>query len=194
MPENYAYAQDHPLHTLTFTHAAHIAHVFEIQRDYFLMPENYASCRSVLVARFGELMRKVRPPLPAHCSSAAVVFKASCAHTCMLAGACSLGSQAVHSLTHTLSHTHTCFCESDYAITTHTHSFSHTHHPPDVEPLQLQGPGVAPRVHAGRHPGQQAALHNRQPGVCVGGGPCVSMCVLRGQVDAPGHTRSLPTH
>lgn len=28
-------------------------------RDFFLMPENYSGCRSTLVARFGELMRKV---------------------------------------------------------------------------------------------------------------------------------------
>jgi U4/U6.U5 tri-snRNP-associated protein 2 len=28
-------------------------------RDFFLMPANYAGCRSLLVARFGELIRKL---------------------------------------------------------------------------------------------------------------------------------------
>ncbi len=31
-------------------------------RNYFLLPENYASCRSVLVQRFGELLRKACNP------------------------------------------------------------------------------------------------------------------------------------
>jgi len=31
-------------------------------RDYFLVPANYASCRSQLVQRFGELMRKLWNP------------------------------------------------------------------------------------------------------------------------------------
>lgn len=28
-------------------------------RDFFLIPDNYKSCKSVLVARFGELLRKI---------------------------------------------------------------------------------------------------------------------------------------
>lgn len=31
-------------------------------RNYFLLPENYASCKSVLVQRFGELLRKACNP------------------------------------------------------------------------------------------------------------------------------------
>ena len=31
-------------------------------RDFFLVPANYASCRSQLVQRFGELMRKLWNP------------------------------------------------------------------------------------------------------------------------------------
>ena len=31
-------------------------------RNFFLLPENYASCRSVLVQRFGELLRKACNP------------------------------------------------------------------------------------------------------------------------------------
>ena len=31
-------------------------------RNFFLLPENYASCRSQLVQRFGELLRKTCNP------------------------------------------------------------------------------------------------------------------------------------
>lgn len=31
-------------------------------RNFFLLPENYASCRSVLVQRFGALLRKTWNP------------------------------------------------------------------------------------------------------------------------------------
>lgn len=31
-------------------------------RDFFLIPANYAACRSVLVQRFGELVRKIWHP------------------------------------------------------------------------------------------------------------------------------------
>jgi U4/U6.U5 tri-snRNP-associated protein 2 len=31
-------------------------------RDFFLVPSNYAGCRSQLVQRFGELMRKIWNP------------------------------------------------------------------------------------------------------------------------------------
>lgn len=31
-------------------------------RDFFLMPSNYADCRSLLVQHFGELLRKVWNP------------------------------------------------------------------------------------------------------------------------------------
>jgi U4/U6.U5 tri-snRNP-associated protein 2 len=31
-------------------------------RNFFLIPENYSSCRSLLVTRFGELIRKMWNP------------------------------------------------------------------------------------------------------------------------------------
>jgi hypothetical protein len=37
-------------------------HLLPCHRDYFLIPDNYASCKSLLVQRFGELMRKIWNP------------------------------------------------------------------------------------------------------------------------------------
>ena len=37
-------------------------HFHRRRRDFFLRPENYADCQSLLVRRFGELVRKVWNP------------------------------------------------------------------------------------------------------------------------------------
>jgi U4/U6.U5 tri-snRNP-associated protein 2 len=44
-------------HVVSFPAAA--VCVLCLCRDFFLMPANYAGCRSLLVARFGELLRKL---------------------------------------------------------------------------------------------------------------------------------------
>jgi U4/U6.U5 tri-snRNP-associated protein 2 len=36
--------------------------LFVTHRDYFLIPDNYKDVRSMLVERFGELMRKIWNP------------------------------------------------------------------------------------------------------------------------------------
>lgn len=115
---------------------------FNCRSDFFLRPENYKSCSSLLVQRFGELVRRLGLPD---------------------GWACGPGGFVGHRFMPVLAHLRICAQLTAQLAkpcpTTHYTFLACAHHslplpPPvpgaqDVEPTRLQGPGVAPRVHAG---------------------------------------------
>jgi hypothetical protein len=55
-------ANPHCCHHLSFIPTTAVIPLCCRRRDFFLRPENYAGCQSLLVRRFGELVRKVWNP------------------------------------------------------------------------------------------------------------------------------------
>lgn len=114
---------------------------FNCHSDFFLRPENYKSCSSLLVQRFGELVRRLGLPDGWACWPGGLW--ATGLWVCWHVRICT-------QLTAQL---------AKPCPTAHYTFLSCAHHslllpPPvpgaqDVEPARLQGPGVAPRVHAG---------------------------------------------
>jgi len=98
--------------------------------DFFLLPEHYKGCTSLLVQRFGELVRLGRH-MQWRCSWIPVAAGALTL-ICWLDVAPSAAGDKATALVANPSHLHRCTAGAQ-----------------DVEPARLQGPGVAPRVHAG---------------------------------------------